>query len=76
MRACELSEWQTPGYLDTLAAANAEVGNFNEAEKWAERAAELADADKARREYLARAEQYREGEPLRITPTDEESRQG
>ena len=71
-RACELSEWQTPGFLDTLAAAHAEVGNFADAEKWAERAAELAEDDKSRREYLARAEQYRDGEPLRVTPADEE----
>jgi tetratricopeptide (TPR) repeat protein len=73
-RACELSEWQTPGFLDTLAAAHAEVGNFDEAERWAERAADLADSDKARREYLARAEQYVNAEPLRVTPADEEAR--
>jgi serine/threonine-protein kinase len=74
-RACELTEWQTPGFLDTLAAANAEVGNFEEAEKWSERAAELADSDKSKREYIARAEQYRDGEPLRVTPADEEARE-
>jgi serine/threonine-protein kinase len=73
-RACELTEWQTPGFLDTLAAAHAEVGNLQEAEKWAERAAELAEDEKNRAEYLGRAEQYRQGEPLRVTPADEEAR--
>lgn len=72
-RACELSEWQTPGFLDTLAAAHAEMGNFADAEKWADRAASLAEDDKTRREYLTRAEQYRDEEPLRVTPNDEES---
>jgi serine/threonine-protein kinase len=73
-RACELSEWQTPGFLDTLAAAHAEVGNFSDAEKWAERAAELAEDEKSRRDYRGRADQYRDGEPLRVTPADEEAR--
>ena len=74
-RACELSEWQTPGYLDTLAAAHAELGNFADAEKWAERAAELADDDNIRQDYLDRAEQYRNREPLRIVPAEEEKRE-
>jgi serine/threonine-protein kinase len=74
-RACELTEWQTPGFLDTLAAAHAEVGNFSDAERWAERAAGLAEDDKSRREYQARAEQYREKTPLRVTPSDEERRE-
>lgn len=69
-RACELTEWQTPGFVDTLASAHAEVGNFAEAEKWAERAAELADDEKSRNEYSARAEQYRNREPLRVSPAD------
>jgi len=50
------------------------VGNFTEAEKWAERAAELAEDEKSRRDYTARAEQYRDGEPLRVTPKEEELR--
>jgi membrane associated rhomboid family serine protease len=37
-RACELDGWKNPAYLDTLAAAHAETGNFPEAEKWMQRA--------------------------------------
>lgn len=69
-RACELTEWQTAGYVDTLAAAHAELGNFSEAVKWAIRAEEIADDDKSRQEYAARAEQYRKRQPLRINPAD------
>jgi Tfp pilus assembly protein PilF len=33
-KACELSEWRIPGWIHTLAAAYAEVGDFDNAVKW------------------------------------------
>jgi serine/threonine-protein kinase len=64
-RACELTEWQTPGFVDTLAAANAELGQWSEAIRWAEKAAELATDDRSRREYESRVNLFEERKPLR-----------
>jgi tetratricopeptide (TPR) repeat protein len=37
-KACELTDWKDPAYVDTLAAAYAEDGNFDEAVKWEQKA--------------------------------------
>ena len=66
--ANQMTSYQQPELLDTLAAAYAEAGNFPEAISTAERAAELARA--AGRTDLAREIQprlalYRQGRPYR-----------
>ena len=40
-RACELTRWQDPDCLDTLAAACAEVGDYEVAIKWQSQAIKL-----------------------------------
>ena len=69
-RACELSEWQEAGYLDTLAAACAECGEFDDAVRWQKKAADVADPDGAD-DYLGRVEQYEDHKPHRLTPGEE-----
>src|SRR5262249_12592975 len=63
-RACELTDYQVPGYLDTLAAAHAEAGPFEDADRWHEQAIKRVDAD-SRAEYGTRLGWYRRGEPCR-----------
>ena len=45
-KACELSEWKNPEYLDTLAASYARVGDFDNATKWQEKALQIFKEDK------------------------------
>jgi tetratricopeptide (TPR) repeat protein len=45
-RACELNDYKTANDLDSLAAAYAEVGDFDAAIQWEKKA--LADADWAK----------------------------
>jgi tetratricopeptide (TPR) repeat protein len=65
-KACELSNYEHPGVLDTLAAAYAAAGNFPEAVKTAEKAiksAEDANDKKLAEEIGKRLELYKAGQP-------------
>jgi hypothetical protein len=63
-RACELTDWERAGFLDTLAAAYAACGRFDEAAHWARQAIERG-ADGDRSEFQARWELYEAGRPYR-----------
>jgi Tfp pilus assembly protein PilF len=62
-RACELTSWKSAPELDTLAAAYAEAGQFDEALKWQTEAVQLeAHSDEG---YEARLAMYQKREPFR-----------
>jgi tetratricopeptide (TPR) repeat protein len=62
LKACELSEWRNPGYLDTLAASYARVGDFGNATKWQEKALQIFEEGK-KTEAQKRLNLYREHRP-------------
>lgn len=62
--ACELTEYKTAHILSTLAAAYAELGDFETAKEWAQKAVDLNDEDNA--EQIAdELASYERGEPVR-----------
>ena len=62
--AARSTEYLDPGVLDTLAAAYAEAGDFEQAVRWQSKASELA-SDVERPSYEMRLEMYRGGKPWR-----------
>ena len=68
-RACELTEWAEAGFLDTLATACAECGEFDDAIKWQEKAMEKLPADDADKQadYQSRLELYEQRKPARVS---------
>jgi tetratricopeptide (TPR) repeat protein len=62
LKACELSKWARASHIDTLAAAQAAVGNFAEAVFYQEKALAIGGLTDAQREKArARLELYRQG---------------
>lgn len=73
MKACELSGWSNPHYVRVLAAAQAEVGNFEEAIRRQEQALKLwAQAGvEVPKDETERLTLYRDGRPYRYhAPAD------
>jgi tetratricopeptide (TPR) repeat protein len=62
LKACELSNWKNPSHLDTLAAAYARTGDFENAIKWQEKSLEFVERSK-RAEIQQRLDLYREHKP-------------
>ena len=68
--ACRLTQWQDWGALNTLAAAYAEAGDFEQAVHWQTQAIETAEedektAERHKRHLRYQLELYHEGKPFR-----------
>ncbi len=64
--ACSLSQWKDPSYINTLAAAFAESGDFPQAVRRAEEALKIA-APEDKASYTAHLVSFRAGKPWRET---------
>ena len=63
-KACELTGWKSGAWMDTLAAAHAEAGDFDSAVKWEMKALELAD-EKSKGDLRSRLDLYKTHKPYR-----------
>jgi tetratricopeptide (TPR) repeat protein len=62
-KACALTDWKQPSFLDTLGAAFAEAGDFESATSWQSKAIELASDWAEKQELQTRLELYRHRKP-------------
>ena len=71
-RLCSITDYQSPTYLNTLAAAYAEVGRFEEAVETATKALALTKLQNAPAAQIKQSqlylEQYKAGRPFRYQP--------
>lgn len=78
-KAAELSDYEAPHILSTLAAAYAEQGDFEKAVEWSSKAVELGDAEKDSEDHdqleqlQNELDQYKQGKPWREKQETEEN---
>lgn len=72
--ACEQSDWHVSGHIDTLAAAYAEVGDFESAVRSAEKAIDLSRTQDRKLAYSQRQRHYRNREPYHVEGTGPDSK--
>ena len=76
-KACELTKWGDANYLDTLAAAYAELGQFDEAVKWEKKALESPSLPNAfAADFRQRFKLYQERKPYRQTAGEKPTGRG
>ena len=70
-KACELTQWKVSAYIDTLAAAYAEAGDFKLAIQFGEQALRTHQPGESdQKEIQARVELYKQSLPFRNKPED------
>jgi tetratricopeptide (TPR) repeat protein len=68
-RAHELADGKRVDFLDTLAAAHAAAGEFDQARAWQDKAVELAPESK-KAAYVVRLKLYESRQPFRDAPAN------
>lgn len=68
-RACELTSWNQPVCLDTLAVACAEAGDFDAAVKWQQKAIDLLTDEARKQDFRIRLDLYQSRRPFRMPTT-------
>ena len=63
-KACELTNYEKPHILSTLAAAYAEMGDFENALKWSRKACEMSD-ESIKKQLQEELESYQQQKPWR-----------
>lgn len=66
-KACEMTDWKNGYYLDTLAAAHARLGQFDEAVKWQEKALEAGNLGPETEPGRERLKLYKDHKPYNQT---------
>tara|TARA_R100001132_G_C3269323_1_gene91597 strand:+ start:522 stop:1952 length:1431 start_codon:yes stop_codon:yes gene_type:complete len=69
-KACELTRWRDPEYLDTLAAAYAETGNFEQAIKYQKIVLQRVEKESKKKEFETRLKLYLEEKPYHREPAE------
>jgi tetratricopeptide (TPR) repeat protein len=72
-KACELTKYQKPHILSTLAAGYAEKGDWETAKKWSAKAVELGAKDDVEEQLKKELESYKEKKPWREKQEVEEN---
>jgi tetratricopeptide (TPR) repeat protein len=72
-KAVELTQNKQGEFIDTLAAAYAEKGDFDKAAEYQQKAIDLVEDEKVRKDMRARLEMFRKHEAYRETPGENAS---
>jgi tetratricopeptide (TPR) repeat protein len=63
--ACKLSHWKGPNYIDTLAAAYAQAGDFDSAVSYQEKAIAIGEPPEGMKELRQHLDQFKQHRPIR-----------